>query len=98
LVSGICASAKKDFSQSCILGAMDTKAHLTQLTVDAILSKWPKTFTVFRNRNTECIGCLLQKFCSIQDVAETYEVPQQDLIRDLEKCVNKNYPSQRSTP
>ena len=92
----ICASAKRDFSQSCILGAMDTKVLLTQLTVEAILSKWPKTFTVFRNRHTDCIGCLLQKFCSIQDVAETYEVPTRDLISDLEKCVNENYPSQRS--
>ncbi len=75
---------------------MDTKVLLTQLTVEAILSRWPKTFTVFRNRNADCIGCLLQKFCSIQDVAETYEVPTQDLINDLEKCVNENYPSQRS--
>jgi hypothetical protein len=92
----ICASAKREFSQTAILGPMDTKVLLTQLTVEAILSKWPKTFTVFRNRQTDCIGCLLQKFCSIQDVAETYEVPPQDLISDLEKCVNENYPSQRS--
>ncbi len=75
---------------------MDTKVFLSQLTVEGILSKWPKTFTVFRNRNTDCIGCLLQKFCSIQDVAETYDIPTQDLISDLKKCVNENYPSQRS--
>jgi len=92
----ICASAKRDFSQADILVAMDTKALLAQLTVEAILSQWPKTFTVFRDRHTDCIGCLLQKFCSIQDVAETYEVPTQDLISDLEKCVNEIYPSQRS--
>jgi hypothetical protein len=92
----ICAGAKRKFSQSSILGAMDTKVFLTQLTVEGILSKWPKTFTVFRNRNTDCIGCLLQKFCSIQDVAETYDIPTQDLISDLKKCVNENYPSQRS--
>jgi hypothetical protein len=75
---------------------MDTKVLFTQLTVEAILSRWPKTYTVFRNRNTDCIGCLLQKFCSIQDVAETYGLPTQDLIRDLENCVNENDPSQRS--
>jgi hypothetical protein len=92
----ICASAKRDFSQAGIFGAMDTKALLSQLTVEGILRKWPNTFTVFRNRNTDCIGCLLQKFCSIQDVAETYEVHAQDLIADLEKCVNENYPSPRS--
>lgn len=92
----ICASAKRNFSQTGIFGAMDTHNLLTQLTVEAVLNKWPKTFTVFRNRNTDCIGCLLQKFCSIQDVAETYEVPTQDLINDFEKCVEENYPTQRS--
>ncbi len=92
----ICASAKRDFSQPGIFGTMDTKVLLTQLTVEAILSRWPKTFTVFRNRNTDCIGCLLQKFCSIQDVAEIYEVSTQDLIRDMEKCINENSSSQRS--
>ena len=87
---------KEEFFTIMYPRRMDTKVLLTQLTVEAILSKWPKTFTVFRNRNTDCIGCLLQKFCSLQDVAETYEVPQQDLICDFEKCIKENYPSQRS--
>jgi hypothetical protein len=71
---------------------METQPSLTQLTVEDILQKWPKTYVVFRRRNTDCIGCLLQKFCSIQDVAETYEVPTQDLIIDFEKCIKENYP------
>lgn len=75
---------------------MDTQPSLIQLTVEDILKKWPKTYVVFRNRNTGCIGCLLQKFCSIQDVAETYEVPTQDLIIDFEKCIKENDPAQRS--
>ena len=72
---------------------MDTKLLHDQLTVETVLKKWPGTYTVFRNWNTDCIGCLLQRFCSIQDVAETYEVPTQDLISDLEKCVKENYQS-----
>ena len=75
---------------------MDTQNLHPQLTVEAVLKQWPKTYLVFRNRNTDCIGCLLQKFCSIQEVAEAYEVATQDLIRDLEKCVKENYSSQRS--
>jgi hypothetical protein len=75
---------------------MDTQSILPWLTVEEVLSKWPKTYVIFRNRNTDCVGCLLQKFCSIQDVSESYEVPAVDLIHDLEKCVDENYPSQRS--
>jgi hypothetical protein len=75
---------------------MSTQILHTQLTVEAVLKNWPRAFVVFRNRNTDCIGCLLQKFCSLQDVAESYELNPQDLIIDLEKCVKENYPFQRS--
>ena len=75
---------------------MDTQILHAQLTVEDILKKWPLTFSVFRSRNTDCVGCLLQRFCTLQDVAETYEVSLQELARDLETCVKENYSSQRS--
>jgi hypothetical protein len=66
---------------------MDTEILHTQLTVEDILKKWPQTYLVFKDRNTDCIGCVLQRFCSIQDVAETYQVALPDLLQDLEKYV-----------
>jgi hybrid cluster-associated redox disulfide protein len=65
---------------------MNTEILHPQLTIADVLKKWPQTYSVFRNRNMGCIGCLLQRFCSIQDVAETYEVDLPDLIEELEKC------------
>jgi hybrid cluster-associated redox disulfide protein len=73
----------------CILCHMDTNFPLAQMTVEDVLKKWPQTYSVFRNRKTDCIGCLLQRFCSIQDVAETYELSAQELVGDLERCVRK---------
>jgi hypothetical protein len=87
LIPVICASAKRDLSQCCILLHMDTETLLTQLTVEDVLNKWPQAYMVFKNHNTDCIGCLLQRFCSIQEVAETYKVALPDLIQDLEKFV-----------
>jgi len=75
---------------------MDTQIFHAQLTVEEILKKWPETFSVFRSRNTDCIGCLLQRFCTLQDVAETYEIELQDLIGDLETCVTRNHEIKRS--
>jgi len=72
--------------------SMDTD----QLTVEDILKKWPQTYTIFRDRNTGCIGCLLQRFCTLQDVAETYHVSLQTLRRDLETYVQENVQTQRS--
>jgi hybrid cluster-associated redox disulfide protein len=62
---------------------MDTEVLHLDLTVAEVLQKWPQTYSVFRRRNTNCIGCLLQRFCSIQEVAEAYELSPQELIRDL---------------
>ena len=69
---------------------MDTNVPDLQMTVEDVLKKWPQTFSVFRTRNTDCIGCLLQRFCSIQDVADTYELSAQDLVGDLEQCIRKS--------
>jgi len=75
---------------------MDTQIFHAQLNVEEILKKWPQTYSVFRNRNTDCVGCLLQRFCSLQDVADTYEIELQDLATDLENCVVANNESKRS--
>ena len=64
---------------------MNTEILHTQLTVEEVLKKWPQTYSVFKNRNTDCIGCLLQRFCSIQDVAETYKITLPELLGDLKK-------------
>jgi hypothetical protein len=75
---------------------MDTQIPYAQLTVEDFLKKWPLTFSIFRNWNTNCIGCLLQRFCTLHDVAETYNVSLQELADELETCVKENYQSQRS--
>ena len=74
---------------------METQLLSAQFTVEDILTKWPLAFSIFRN--TDCVGCLLQRFCTLKDVAETYEVELQDLTKDLEQCVKENYQDQRST-
>ena len=69
---------------------MDTNFPYAQMAVEDVLKKWPQTYTVFLKRNTDCIGCLLQRFCSLQDVADTYELSAQDLVGDLELCLRKS--------
>jgi hybrid cluster-associated redox disulfide protein len=77
---------------------MDTQVFHTQQTVEEVLKTWPQTLWVFRRHGTDCVGCLLQRFCTLEDVSETYEVGLQDLIKDLEECVKENNHSQRSIP
>ena len=76
---------------------MDTKIINAQLTVEEVLKSWPDTYAVFLNRNTDCIGCLLQRFCSIQEVAEAYKLSPQELIRDLENVSKEKFNLQGAT-
>lgn len=69
---------------------MNTQILQAQLSVEDILKKWPAAYTVFNNRSTACVGCMLQRFCTLQDVAETYSIPLQDLRMDLENSINGN--------
>ncbi len=54
------------------------------LTVEEVLQKWPKAFSVFMRNKTKCPGCLMQHFCTLKDVAETYQIPPQELILEIE--------------
>jgi hybrid cluster-associated redox disulfide protein len=76
---------------------MNAQLFHANLIVEDVLKKWPETFSIFRTWNTDCVGCLLQRFCTLQDVATTYEVDVDHLTRDLENCVTENREIKRRT-
>jgi len=63
---------------------MDTQKITTQLTVDKVLQSWPLAFSVFMKNKTKCPGCFMQQFCTLKDVAETYQIPLEKLIAEIE--------------
>lgn len=75
---------------------MNTQAFQAQQTVEDILKTFPQLMSVFRKHGTDCVGCLIQRFCTLQDVAETYEVELNALLHDMEVCALENNHSQRS--
>jgi hybrid cluster-associated redox disulfide protein len=70
---------------------MDTPMISTDLTVDEVLQRWPKAFSVFIKNKTQCPGCLLQHFCTLKDVAETYQISSQELIDEIAGVANPEY-------
>jgi hybrid cluster-associated redox disulfide protein len=63
---------------------MDTPMIDIHLTVEEILQKWPYAFSVFMRNKTKCVGCFLQRFCTLKDVAEMYQIPIEKLIEEIE--------------
>ena len=54
-----------------------------QLTVDKVLQRWPKAFSVFLRHKTKCPGCFMQQFCTLKDVAATYQISAEKLIDEI---------------
>src|SRR5688572_21145800 len=75
---------KDRMSSSGYLWSMDETKIELQLTVDKVLQKWPQAFSVFIKNKTKCVGCFMQQFCTLKDVAETYQLSLEKLIEDLE--------------
>ena len=66
----------------------DTRIEL-QLTVDKLLQRWPQAFSVFMKNKTKCVGCFMQQFCTLKDVAETYQLSLENLIDELKNMSDK---------
>ena len=52
-------------------------------TVDKVLQRWPKLFSVFMKNKTQCVGCFMQQFCTLKDVAEHYRLSPEIVIEEL---------------
>ena len=63
---------------------MDTPAIHIHLTVDKVLQKRPGAFSIFMKNKTKCPGCFMQQFCTLKDVAETYQISPEELVAEIE--------------
>jgi hybrid cluster-associated redox disulfide protein len=71
------------FHNRVSLGQMDTNTLHIQVTVDKVLQDWPRAFSVFMKNRTKCPGCFMQQFCTLKDVAETYQISVEKLIEEI---------------
>ena len=70
---------------------MDTNTLPTQLTVQQVLQQSPRAFIVFLKNQTKCVGCFMQQFCTLKDVAETYQIPLEKLVEEIENVSNEDH-------
>jgi hybrid cluster-associated redox disulfide protein len=60
-----------------------------QWTVDETLRERPETTFIFIKHQTQCIGCYLQKFCTLQEVTEIYHLNLDGFLKELNKHKTK---------
>jgi hybrid cluster-associated redox disulfide protein len=62
---------------------MDEIFDISEANVASILQQWPQTNQVFFNQKTACVGCYLSRFCTLAEVAASYELPLDILLEKL---------------
>jgi len=72
---------------------MDMSTIHILLTVEQVLQKWPQAFSIFMKNKTKCPGCPMQHFCTLKDVAETYQIPLNKLMVEIENMSNEEITS-----
>lgn len=53
------------------------------LTVDEVLKRWPHAFSIFLKNKTKCVGCYMQNFCTLKEVAETYKISPEEFMAEI---------------
>ena len=70
---------------------MTEQKQLSQTwTVSEILQTYPETSRVFLEKKTLCIGCYMDRFCNLRDVARIYSLDIEELLREIQQAVIQN--------
>jgi len=52
---------------------MPSDEQLAAMSVADAMNRWPQIMPLFISHRLACCGCALAQFCTIRDVAESYE-------------------------
>jgi hybrid cluster-associated redox disulfide protein len=52
-------------------------------TADEVMKTYPNTVYVFLALKTDCVGCALARFCTIEQVAAAYKLPLESFLERL---------------
>jgi hybrid cluster-associated redox disulfide protein len=61
-----------------------------RLTVSELLADHPRALSIFLQMRTVCVGCHLARFCTLEDVARTYEMPLHEFLKKLHKTAQSS--------
>jgi hybrid cluster-associated redox disulfide protein len=64
-------------------------------TVEQVLESYPQTTEIFIRLKTDCIGCRLEWFCTLEDIAREYGLVPDDFLAELEEAVSEIIPKDR---
>lgn len=73
---------------------MDQLQPQLNQSVQEVLNQWPQTASIFQSFKTACVGCYLARFCTLKEVAGSYDLQFEPLLEKLNEVIQN--PNQRS--
>ncbi|MDP1546969.1 MAG: hypothetical protein Q8L87_13200 [Anaerolineales bacterium] len=70
---------------------MNEYLEILNMSVVDVLKSAPATAKFFISQHTDCVGCRLARFCSIEDVIKTYEFDEEKFLKELSKYILQNH-------
>lgn len=66
---------------------MDQLQPQLHQSVHEVLNQWPQTAIVFQSFKTACVGCYLARFCTLKEVAGSYDLQFEALLEKLIEAI-----------
>ncbi|MDD2922409.1 MAG: hypothetical protein PHQ36_08990 [Anaerolineales bacterium] len=64
---------------------MNNSLKLSEISVENILKSAPEAPRFFLDWRTNCVGCNFARFCSIQDVVNSYQFDEKKFLEAIQK-------------
>jgi hybrid cluster-associated redox disulfide protein len=58
-----------------------------QLTISAILERWPEVIPIFIQLKMSCVGCTLADFMTLEDALEIYHLEKEPFIEQIKNAI-----------
>jgi hybrid cluster-associated redox disulfide protein len=63
-------------------------------TVAQVLSAYPQAAQVFFHLKTDCVGCILSRFCTLKEVAKSYNLDLDQVVLLFSQTANASQPKE----
>lgn len=60
----------------------------TTTTVAEVLRRWPHAAAIFFKHHTQCVGCPIAAFDTLEDVAKNYHLALEDFMYELKAAAS----------
>jgi hybrid cluster-associated redox disulfide protein len=72
--------------------AMRNPVLSPDITIAALLRRWPRTISVLLRHHMACVGCAMSTFDTLRDVADIYNLPFERFLAEIRDATEDGGP------